>query len=78
MRPYLKGGKLRLVEERGCPLPSVRFIPTYGHTPFHNAIELHSEGERMVVAGDAWVSRVSERLSASQRKERFYSIAKYV
>lgn len=59
MRPYLEAGRLRLVEAGRCPLPSVRLIATPGHSPFHNAIELHSEGERMVVGGDAWLTRVS-------------------
>lgn len=49
---------LVLVEERGSPLPGVRFIPTPGHTPGHVAIRFSTSKMQLLATGDSWVSKV--------------------
>jgi glyoxylase-like metal-dependent hydrolase (beta-lactamase superfamily II) len=49
--------RLELVDENAGEefLPGLRLLPTYGHTPGHSSVVVASGGERLIVAGDAFV-----------------------
>jgi glyoxylase-like metal-dependent hydrolase (beta-lactamase superfamily II) len=45
--------RIRMVEDGAEIVPGVRIIATPGHTPGHMSVMVESEGEAMLVAGDA-------------------------
>lgn len=51
--------RLTLVESFATVLPGVRFVPSLGHTDNHHSIEVISEGQKLLILGDAWSNRVS-------------------
>ena len=51
-RPLAQAGLLEPVEGEHAPVPSVRFLPTPGHTPGHACILIDSGSERAVILGD--------------------------
>ncbi|CDF32788.1 unnamed protein product [Chondrus crispus] len=53
--PY--ASRLVLVRDGGAPLPGFRFLPSPGHSPGHNHIQIASKGESLIVSGDAWMSK---------------------
>lgn len=50
--PVMASGQADLVEFGHHVSDGVRLVPTPGHTPGHNAIEIHSEGETALITGD--------------------------
>lgn len=54
--PY--GDRIHFVEYGDRPLPGVLFLSAPGHTAGHSAIEITSDGSRIVVSGDTWVTKV--------------------
>jgi glyoxylase-like metal-dependent hydrolase (beta-lactamase superfamily II) len=46
-------GRLETFEGERSPLPGFTFVPTPGHTPGHCSIVVESDGERLLVVGDA-------------------------
>jgi glyoxylase-like metal-dependent hydrolase (beta-lactamase superfamily II) len=57
-RPLHTAGVLDLVEGEHAVSPSVRFLPSPGHTPGHACILIDSGGERAIVLGDVMHSAV--------------------
>ena len=51
--PIVANGQAQMIEVDGSEVfPGVRFLPTPGHSPFHATIEISSEGETALFAGD--------------------------
>lgn len=50
--------RLVLVPTDGSPLPGVEFVSTSGHSPGHNAVRVSSNGERLIITGDSWITKV--------------------
>jgi glyoxylase-like metal-dependent hydrolase (beta-lactamase superfamily II) len=51
--PLRDAGRLETFEGEHSPLPGLRFLPAPGHTPGHCAILVESQGERLIITGDA-------------------------
>lgn len=52
------GERIELVPDDGQPVPGVRAVPAFGHTPGHLAFEVDLGDETLLVAGDLAVSVV--------------------
>lgn len=65
IRPYERTGSFHFVDTEnsaGTPVEGIRFMPAFGHTDGHCAIEMKSDDKRLVFTGDAWVSTVSNSI----------------
>lgn len=56
--PYVARSKLHVISNNSIPLAGIRFIPTPGHSPGHNSVVISTGKGILVLAGDAWVSKV--------------------
>jgi glyoxylase-like metal-dependent hydrolase (beta-lactamase superfamily II) len=52
-RPYLDAGRLELTEGETAVSEALTMVPTPGHTPGHCSMLLTSQGEHLVITGDA-------------------------
>lgn len=50
--PLAEGGRLELVDGEAALTPSVRIVPTPGHTPHHASVVISSGGETAIYIGD--------------------------
>ncbi|MEU4411118.1 MBL fold metallo-hydrolase [Streptosporangium sp. NPDC023963] len=53
VQPIVDAGLATLVEADHEVSASVRLLPTFGHTPGHVSVEVHSGSDRAVITGDA-------------------------
>jgi glyoxylase-like metal-dependent hydrolase (beta-lactamase superfamily II) len=56
--PLEKAGRVELLTGEGEVSTGVRAVPTPGHTPGHMTVRLESEGDALVILGDAVVHEV--------------------
>ncbi|WP_156546393.1 MBL fold metallo-hydrolase [Cupriavidus sp. D384] len=53
VKPVMEAGQARVVPDEGAEiLDGIRFIPTFGHSVGHMAIEIRSRGETALFTGD--------------------------
>ena len=52
--PVVDAGLAEIVDPPCEPLPGVRLIPTPGHTVGHVSVEVHSNGAKSLITGDAF------------------------
>jgi len=52
-RPYLDAGRLELTDGEYAVSEALTMVPTPGHTPGHCSMLLTSQGEHLVITGDA-------------------------
>jgi glyoxylase-like metal-dependent hydrolase (beta-lactamase superfamily II) len=59
VRPLIDAGLARTIPDEGAMLvEGIRFLPTFGHSTGHMAIEMESEGEVALFSGDAMHSPI--------------------
>ncbi|MDR5822300.1 MBL fold metallo-hydrolase [Caballeronia sp. LZ043] len=57
--PVIESGQARVVPDKGdAILDGIRFLPTFGHSSGHMAIEIRSRGETALFSGDVMHSAV--------------------
>ena len=52
LAPLLDAGQVDLVETNHVLSPSLRLVPTPGHTPGHVSVAISSRGEQAIITGD--------------------------
>jgi glyoxylase-like metal-dependent hydrolase (beta-lactamase superfamily II) len=52
LKPYVDAGKLKTFSTSEEVVPSIRAVPSHGHTPGHSVYVLDSEGKHLVLIGD--------------------------
>jgi glyoxylase-like metal-dependent hydrolase (beta-lactamase superfamily II) len=51
--PLIEAGRLETFDGESSPAPGFVMVPTPGHTPGHCSILVESQGERLLIVGDA-------------------------
>lgn len=52
MQPLLDEGRVDLIDSDTAFLPGVTAVETFGHTPGHLSVSIHSDGTRTLIGGD--------------------------
>lgn len=54
VKPVVDAGLAKLVDPPCEPIPGIRLVPTPGHTAGHVSVEVHSDGAKALITGDAF------------------------